>query len=95
MEHKHYGPLPAPPESDAVAPAADQRLALVNPFPRAGRIAARDGQLAGHAFTGMLNSGNPTTYSQCCTAVESFVRAVVDITRPAWESRLPDYQVLG
>jgi hypothetical protein len=38
VQQEHRRPVPAAPESDAVSPAGDQRLALVNPFPCPGYI---------------------------------------------------------
>src|ERR1035441_6376458 len=51
VEQEHHGPLPAPAEGDAMSPAADQGLALVDPFPRPGSLLGLTAETAGHRCT--------------------------------------------
>ena len=51
VEQEHDGPLPAPAEGDAMSPAADEGLALVDPLPRSGSVLALVAEPVGHACT--------------------------------------------
>jgi len=56
MQQKHCGPGPAPPECDAMPPAADQRVVFGDPFRGPGRTAS-----PGHRVTPGFESADDSS----------------------------------